>query len=419
MEFMWFIWKLSINWMITFTINNLNMKNIFVFVTFLLIHSVSAQTNLPIIRATSKKVAIKDGDYLDKNAWSLAPKIKPDIYKAERTRETKWVIFYTDIDSIKVKVKPGSTFDFIVLLNDKDSCYTRISSAIPPKNKLKNNVSTLDTIPFILTKYNAIHVKSIINDRDTLNLHFDVGSFDFHFTRDAILKKTKLLANQPDAVAGKAKPNFNNLEKVFKIQLGNYVVDNPDMIPTQLTAHEMDGRFGWSIFEGKIVEIDYDKNLLIIHSELPKKLTNYNKSKMKFIHSFVCIESTLEVDKQKFKGNFLFDTGSDQAMILDSGWRAKQKFPQDLKLIKLSSFRDPRGVKYENKIVRTPQLNINGFVLNDIPATLLGSKKPLDFEINYFGNGVLKRFNTILDFKNDCIYLKTNELINSAYREDT
>ena len=395
------------------------MKNIFIFVTFLLIHSVSAQTNLSIIRATSMKVAIKDGGYLDKNAWSLAPKVKPDIYKAERTRETKWVIFYTDIDSIKVKVKPGSTFDFIVLLNGKDSCYTRISSAIPPKNKQKNNISTLDTIPFILTKYNAIHIKSIINNRDTLNLHFDVGSFDFHFTRDAIVKKTKLLANQPEAIAGKTKPNFNNLEKVFKIQLGNYVVDNPDMIPTQLTAHEMDGRFGWSIFEGKIVEIDYDKNLLIIHSKLPKKLMGYNKSNLKFIHSFVCVKSFLKINKNKYAGNFLFDTGSDQAMILDSTWAAKQHFPKDLKLIKLSSFRDPRGNKYENKIVETPRLSINNFTLTNIPATLLGSKRPLDFEMNYFGNGVLKRFNTILDFKKDCIYLKPNKLINAAYRENS
>jgi hypothetical protein len=395
------------------------MKNLLILFALLLVKSVLAQKNLPIIKATSSKIAIKDGDYLDKNAWYLSPKIRPDIYKADRTRQTKWVTFYTDIDSIKVEVKPGSKFDFVVLLNGKDSCYTEIVSAIPPKNKLRGNAFSHDTIPFTLTKYNAIHVRSIVNDLDTLNLHFDVGSFDFHFTREAILKKTKLLANQPNAIDGKVNPNFNNLEKIFKIQLGKYVLHNPDMIPTQLTAHEMDGRFGWSIFEGKIVEIDYDNNLLIIHSDLPKKLKGYKKSEMKFIRSFVCIRSVLEVNKMKFEGNFLFDTGSDQAMILDSSWVARNNFPTDLKLIKMSSFRDPRGKKYENKIVQTPQLSINGFSLMNIPATIMGNKKPLDFEINYFGNGVLKKFNTFLDFKNDCIYLKPNKLINSPYRENS
>jgi len=29
----------------------------------------------------------------------------------------------------------------------------------------------------------------------------------------------------------------------------------------RVTAHEMDGRFGWNLFEGKQVEIDYDRNL--------------------------------------------------------------------------------------------------------------------------------------------------------------
>ena len=395
------------------------MKNILIIFVLLYSQSVLGQRNLPIIRANSKKIAIKDDDYLDKNAWSLAPKIRPDIYKAERTRKTKWVTFYTDIDSIKVQVKPGSKFDFIVLLNGKDSCYTQIVSAIPLENKLRSKIITHDTIPFALTKYNAIHVKSIVNDRDTLNLHFDVGSFDFHFTRDAIFNKTKLLSTQPDAIAGKVKPNFNSLEKIYKIQLGNYVLNNPDMIPTQLTAREMDGRFGYSIFEGKIVEIDYDKNLLIIHSDLPKKLKGYNKSEMKFIRSFVCIKSILEVNDKKFEGNFLFDTGSDQAMILDSSWVARNNFPTDLTLIKMSSFRDPRGNKYENKIVQTPQLCINGFTLTNIPATMMGSKKPLDFVINYFGNGVLKRFNTILDFKNDYIYLKPNKLMNALYRENS
>ena len=62
------------------------------------------------------------------------------------------VVFYTDIDSIKVKVKPGSKFDFIILLNGKGSCYTQIVSAFPPLSQMENNAkNTPDTIPFTLT----------------------------------------------------------------------------------------------------------------------------------------------------------------------------------------------------------------------------------------------------------------------------
>ncbi|MVM34080.1 hypothetical protein GO755_28865 [Spirosoma sp. HMF4905] len=384
-----------------------------------LTQSIFAQSTLPIIKATSKRVAINDGGYLDKNAWALSPKIRPDIFTADRTRKTKWVTFYTDIDSIKVKVKPGTKYNFIVLLNGKDSCYTQIASAIPSKSTHQRRAITHDTIPFTLTAFNAIQVKTIINDTDTLNLHFDVGSFDFHLTKDAILKKTKLLSNQPDVLAGKATPNYTNLTKIFKLQMGNSVWTNPEVTATGLTSHDMDGRFGWNLFEGKQVEIDYDHNRLLIHSELPKALKGYVKSKLEFIHSFVCMKGAFSIENKKYTGTFLIDTGSDQAIILDSTWASKQNFSQNLKLIKSSVIRDPRGVKYETKLMLFPLLKLNTFELTNIPTLVLGSKNPVGFEVNYVGNDLLKRFNMVFDFERDYIYLKPNKLMNLKFRENT
>ncbi|HTD41325.1 MAG TPA: hypothetical protein VK671_11940, partial [Mucilaginibacter sp.] len=265
----------------------------------------------------------------------------------------------------------------------------------------------------------AISVKTIINNTDTLNLHFDTGSWDFRLTRDAVLKKTRLLSNQPDALAGKTKPDYNNLNKVFKLQMGSVVWDNPKVGSTGLTAHEMDGRFGWNLFEGKTVEIDYDKNLLIIRSGLPKEMKGYVRSKLEFIRSFVCAKASFEIENKKYTGDFLFDTGSDQALIVDSTWASKQNFPKNLKLIKSTVLRDPRGVKYETRTVLSPLFKINGFEFTNIPTLMLGSKNPAGFEINDFGNDLLKRFNMILDFKNDYLYLKPNKLMGVKYLESS
>ena len=395
------------------------MKYVLLAITFFLSQFIFAQSKLPVIKATSKKVAIKDGDYLDKNAWSLSPGIKPDIYTADRTPQTKWVIFYTDIDSIKVKIKPGTKFNFIVLLNGKDSCYTQIASAIPPVDKLKSSVVTHDTIPFELTSFNAIKVKAVINDTDTISLHFDATSFDIHITRDAILKKTKLLSNQSDALSGKAVPNYNHLNKVFKLQIGNLILHNPDVLPTGIAAHDIDGMLGWNVFEGKQVEIDYDHNLLIIHSQLPSNLKGYAKSKLEFTHSYGYVSGTFEIAGKKYTGNFFMDTGSDQAIILDSAWVSHQNFPRDLKLIKTSILSDPRGVKYETKVVQAPLFKINSFTLANIPTLILGGKNPFRFEINYLGNDLLKRFNIIMDFQHDYLYLKPNKLTDVKYRADS
>lgn len=388
-----------------------------VLIFFLLVSTAFSQSNhLHIIRASSKSVSIRDGSRMAKNAWTLSPHIRPDVFTADRTRKTKWVTFYTNLDSIRVKVKPGTRYNFVILLNGKDSCYTQIASAIAPENKQEIRKSP-DTIPFTLSAFNAIQVKAIVNDVDTLNLHFDVGSFDFHFTKEALLKKTSLVPNRNDVLAGKAKADYNHLNPATILQMGSISWNNPDIIPTGLTAHGMDGRFGWNLFEGKSVEINYDRHCLVIHPALPKKLKGYVKSDLEFMESFVCMKGAVRVGAHNYKGYFLMDTGSDQAIILDSSWAARQHFPKDsLKLIRTSSLKDPRGVTYETRTVEVPHIILNGYTLTAVPAYMLSSRNPVGFEVNYFGNDLLKRFHMILDFKNDAVYLKPNHYMSIAYR---
>jgi len=373
------------------------MRYLHLFLCFLLPQSIFAQARLPIIKATSKNVTINDGGFLDKNAWTLSPGIRPDIFTADRTRKTKWVTFYTDIDSIKVKVRPGTRYNFIVLLNGADSCYTQIASAISPESLSKNSDSRIDSIPFSLSSYNAIQVKGIINDTALVTLHFDVSSFDFHLTREVIQKR--------------------GLNKVLKLQIGSRVWTKPMVIPTGLTSRGMDGRIGWNVFEGKVVEIDYDQQLLMIRPGLPKSLKGYVRSKMRFVRSFVVVKGSFEKEGHEYAGDFLLDTGADQAMILDSGWAGKQNFATNLPVLKTSVLKDPRGTKYEIKIVRAPLLKLNSFVLTDIPASILGSKNPVGFEVNYLGNDLLKRFNMILDLRKDNFYLKPNALTTVKYKD--
>ncbi|MBS1602591.1 MAG: hypothetical protein JST42_07975 [Bacteroidetes bacterium] len=133
-----------------------------------------AVAKMPVIRAGSGKVSIRDGDFFDRDAWNLSPGARPDVYTADRTRKTKWVTFYTDMDSIRVKVKPGGWYDFVILWNGKDSCFTRIVSAIPPGGMDRDGVGgngagkgKTDTIPYKLTEYNSIAAQAVINDSDS------------------------------------------------------------------------------------------------------------------------------------------------------------------------------------------------------------------------------------------------------------
>jgi hypothetical protein len=84
--------------------------------------------SLPVIKAKSKKVDVRDGKVFQKGVWNLTPEAKPDIYQALEPIFEKRITFYTDIDSIAFDVAPGKSYDFLIVLNGKDTCYTRIST---------------------------------------------------------------------------------------------------------------------------------------------------------------------------------------------------------------------------------------------------------------------------------------------------
>lgn len=93
-----------------------------------------AQQHLPVIRANSKTVDIRDGKYIRKGYWTISPELKPDIY----TTSAKKVTFCTDIDSISFNLdSKHDTINFIILLNGKDSAYTRIKYQMSYLVKLK------------------------------------------------------------------------------------------------------------------------------------------------------------------------------------------------------------------------------------------------------------------------------------------
>ncbi len=111
------------------------MKRIF-FLTglFLTIYSFAfGQTKT--IKANSKMVSIRDGENFNENAWTISPEIKPDIYTT--SSKGKYVTFYTDLDSLTVKITPTTKLDFIILLNDTIKAVTQIKYVPSYLDKLK------------------------------------------------------------------------------------------------------------------------------------------------------------------------------------------------------------------------------------------------------------------------------------------
>ncbi|MBD3581996.1 transglutaminase domain-containing protein [Flavobacterium selenitireducens] len=93
--------------------------------TALLILAVSVgfgQKKIKSIDATVAAVDIREGAKFRKNAWRISPEVTPDVF----TTSSDKVTFYTDRDSITVKVDRKKPIDFIIKFDGKDAL-TRIA----------------------------------------------------------------------------------------------------------------------------------------------------------------------------------------------------------------------------------------------------------------------------------------------------
>ena len=128
-----------------------------------------------------------------------------------------------------------------------------------------------------------------------------------------------------------------------------------------------------------------------------------------------CINGSVKADGNKYHNRFLFDTGYQRALLLDSVLMQQQNFPKDLPVIKTTRLTNGEGRVFVTNIVNVERLDLGGAKAKDVPTQLLTTDNPARFPCHFLGNELLMRFNTILDFQENCVYLKANSRMDAEY----
>lgn len=187
--------------------------------------------------------------------------------------------------------------------------------------------------------------------------------------------------------------------------------------PSKVGPDEAAGHFGWNLFEDKIVELDYEKQLMIVHSTFSGNLEGYAKMEIEYINTLFCIRSSIQISEQEYPNRYLFDSGFQRAIVMDKDLRLKSNFPDDLPVIKESKLRNGAGTEFVNRVVVVDKVCFDKICASQVPVQLLSTPNPARFETHILGNELLKRFNTILDFQNDLVYMKPNSLMTLPYKD--
>lgn len=270
-----------------------------------------------------------------------------------------------------------------------------------------------DTLSFSLTEFNNILVDAVLNQGDSLRLKFDSGTTGLLLTHEAIAEKTSLM----DGLSDKTTYDYQPLEKLSALNLGRWQWDSLEVFPVSLSGQGSDGRFGWDLFRTSILEIDYDASLLIVHDRLPERAMLYSKFQLVPVESLFGIRGDLHFAGSSYSSSFLFDTGYQKALLLDSTLLIDPAFPDSLPVLKTTVLLNGAGERFVTKVIQCDKLVFDEVELriDSIPAQLLHSRNPAGFAIHILGNELLCRMNVIFDFPSGKLYFQPNGYFNRPY----
>ncbi|MBX7174493.1 MAG: aspartyl protease family protein [Pyrinomonadaceae bacterium] len=271
-------------------------------------------------------------------------------------------------------------------------------------------------IPFRLTSANNISVQAVLNDKDTVNLMFHTAANSVTLTEDAV-KKLKSLTFTKSSEGVKSWGGSENSARVSEnnsLKIGKMKWNGISISENKQSGPETDGKFGLDLFKGKVIELDFDKKVMIISSTLPKNIKHFQKLKLIFEDDLMFLEANCRIGNRLLKNIFLLHSGYSGGILFDDEFTQRNEIDKHLKITGSQELKDSFGNILKTNKAILPELIIGNEKLKDVPAGFftgaIGNQK-----MSIIGGDVLKRFNIIFDAKREYVYLKPNNLKKAKY----
>lgn len=368
-----------------------------------------AQPEPPVLKSNARTVRIMDGGKPMKGEWLLDPSVELDIYDAFRTDHRKTVTVTTDIDSKSFDVEPGHAYDFVILLNGKDVCKTRISTMKQGcKRSAPASTTGPVTIPITIQK-GKLHLRGQLNGSQPLDLIFDTGADTCVMYPSAKSKGAAMTFDGTVNNAGSGGTTVRQLSRDNRLEIADLHWTHEPFIFIEKQADHADGIVGYTVFEDRIIELDYDRMVMVVHESVPDHAAEFARTPMPYAGTLTAVDVVMSSGENTWRGPFILDTAGNGAMIVRQSFAAAASMHGALHKVGSGVARGVGGASIRNDLRLLPALTIAGHTLTDVP---IGVETPSNDSNATLGSvlcmDVLSRFNTILDYPNNEAYFKPN-----------
>lgn len=372
-----------------------------------LIAGTPAQDALPVVRARTRVATITDGHHLKKNYWYVMPERKPDIYYVEVPLEPHKVTFTTDVEAITFDVSYGSRHPFIVRLEDGTEAHTELRAEFKDllRHERSTTIGNVDAIPFTLGDNDKIYLQGRVNGGPPLSLQFDFGAGG-SVIKDTSVPKANMTFDGTITLRNSDGVNEVRSSSRNRLEIGGLVWRDVPFAVARNMTHREDAIIGNSLFRDKVVEIDYRRMTLVVHTARPPIGSEWRRQDMYLDGGTVPFtRGVLNVGGQRQEGWFLLDTGAYTSILNSPRLFNTTKIGGELRRLLGPLGGSPPEVT----------VSIAGETVSDINySTRRYDGDPTSLGV--LGNDVLKRFDWIVDNRAGVVFLRPNHHRTQAFR---
>uniref|UniRef100_UPI004027BCD9 aspartyl protease family protein n=1 Tax=Candidatus Limisoma sp. TaxID=3076476 RepID=UPI004027BCD9 len=267
-------------------------------------------------------------------------------------------------------------------------------------------------IPFAIAGDSRIYVTAFVNGSDSLRFLVDTGASSIVLNTNS--PKLKGLIHNGESADNLGASGENSVEysNDNSVKVGSIQYDNAGCAHIPYPPEYWDGVFGLNGLAAFNIEINYDDFKIYCY---PKDTLTVDDSfvSFPFIYKYDVPFVQLPVKLNGKLHNLLLeiDTGSDRIIDLNTPFVNKNRLLDTQKPFAISRIASSDGGSGELKNVFFDEVIVGPYIMPKVAGAFstlssgMQSKEDIDGMI---GNNFLKRFNILIDFKSNNIYLQPN-----------
>ncbi len=278
---------------------------------------------------------------------------------------------------------------------------------------------------------NLVIIPITLNDQITLRFILDTGVQNAILTEKGYADLLGLHYDRKINLAGPGAIDSVNalVVKDIKLNLPGIVGEHQSLLVLEKDylnlrnnlGAEVYGIIGYGIFSRFVVEINYDENKLIFyepHYFTPKKYYKVLPLSIEGTKPYIQVPIT-QTNGKKVNTKLMVDTGASHAVLLEEGTDPDLVLPE--KVLRTSLGRGLGG-EIAGDVGRLKTIKLDKFVFKDVLASYpedgAYKRKSDDGRNGTLGGEILTRFNPVIDYFENKLYLRKSEEHRKTFEHD-